>query len=153
MKKHYKTLFMILALSCMLVACSKKKDDPKPTSDLTAIATNWTTSAWGGVDNNALNFTIDGTTGIGTITNLGQEKFNFAIGDHLYFNIKANADGTYSAQGKFTYGINNASSSTRGCTLSLQNNGKQLTAYYPAITGFPQLTYIYQQGSITQINL
>jgi hypothetical protein len=102
MKKSYKALLMILVLSCTLVACSKKKDDPKPTNDLAAIATKWTTSAWGGIDNNAMNFTIDGTTGIGTITDLGQQKINFAIGDLLYFNIKANADGTYSAQGKFT---------------------------------------------------
>ena len=146
MKNLYKTL-LIVALSSVLASCSKKSDTKPATSNLSTVAAEWTTSAWGGVDGNPLNFTIDANTAIGTITYIGQEPFNFSVGDQLYTKITANSDGTFSATGKFTYGQNNATSSTRGCTLSVQNSGTQLTAYYPAITGFPELTYIYQKGS------
>ena len=147
MKNFYKAI-LIFAFSGMVASCSKKNDaKPATTNNLSTVATSWTTSAWGGVDGNPLNFTIDANTAVGTITYIGQEPFNFSVGDQLYTKITANSDGTFSATGKYTYGQNNANSSTRGCTLSLQNSGNQLTAYYPAITGFPALTYIYQKGS------
>ena len=153
MKNLYKTLLMLLlTLGVMLSACSKKSD-PKPSGDLSAVSGDWTITAWGGEDGNPLNFTIDAKTGIGTITYLSVDKFNYKVGDQLYFNIKTNGDGTYSAKGKFTYGTDNANTSIRDCTLSLQNDGKQLTAEYPAITGFPKIIYIYQKGSTVEERL
>jgi hypothetical protein len=148
----YLSLVMFVIAGATLTSCSKQ-NEAQPQNKLNAISANWTTTAWGGEQNDPLNFTIDPSTAIGTVTSIGGETFNFKPGDHLYFNIKANTDGTYSAQGKYTYGPNNASTSTRDCTLSLQNGGSQLTAFYPAIPGFPNLTYIYQKGTTREESL
>jgi len=128
MKPIYKTLLPLVVVCLVLVSCSKKSN-PKPAGDISVLATSWTVTTWGGVANNPLSFTINKSTAIGTVTSVGTQPFGFAVGDQLYTNITANSNGTFSAKGKYTYGANNASSSTRNCTLSLQNNNTQLTAF------------------------
>jgi hypothetical protein len=111
------------------------------------VATVWTTPDWGGVADNPLTFNIDATSATGVITAVGSSSFGFAVGDKLFTNITANANGTYSCMGKYTYGTNNSSSSTRSATLSLQNNNTQLTADYPALNSdFPEIIYVYQKS-------
>jgi hypothetical protein len=149
MKTFYKTLLPVIAACIMLVSCSKKSDTNKPAGDISALAaSSWTVSAFGGVAGNPLTFSVNKSTAVGTVTAVGSQPFGFAVGDQLFTNITANTDGTYSAKGKYTYGTNSSSSSTRSCTLSLQNNNTQLTAFYPAInSSFPAITYVYQQSA------
>lgn len=147
MKPIYKTLFPIVIVCLVLASCSKKSN-PKPAGNISALATSWTVTAWGGVAGNPLSFTINKSTAVGKVTAVGTQPFGFAIGDQIFTNITANGDGTYSAKGKYTYGTNSSSSGTRNCTMSLQNNNTQLTVFYPALnSSFPDVTYIYQQSS------
>lgn len=149
MKTVHKTLMVLLIAGVAFTSCTKKSN-PKPATkgNITALVANWSVSTWGGVGSNPIDFTID-DTGIGTITALGSQPFGFSIGDQLFTNITANTDGTFSAKGKYTFGAGNTSSGIRNCTLSLQNSNTQLTAFYPAISSsFPDLTYVFQKGTI-----
>jgi len=143
----YKTFLPVIAVCIMLVSCSKKSDT-KPAGDISAVAASWTISAFGGVSGNPLSFSIDKASATGTVTAVGSQPFGFAVGDKIFTGITANGDGTYSAQGKYTYGTGNTSSVYRKCTMSLQNSNTQLTVFYPAInSSFPDITYVYQQST------
>jgi len=108
-------------------------------------------SAWGGVNNNYLSFSVDPTAATGTVTKVGSQPFNFAIGDKLLTNIIYNAPGRFNATGKFTYGANNSSTKTRAAIITLQNNNTQMTIDYVAIDAdFPEIFYVFQQDLLQQ---
>ncbi|MDQ2719981.1 MAG: hypothetical protein M3Z26_09535 [Bacteroidota bacterium] len=143
-------LFKAILPAILLVTfISCKKSDTKTQNPGTLNGT-WTTTNWGGVSGNVCTWTVSSNATTGLITQLGSQPFNFSTGDQLYFNIAASSAGSYTAMGKYTYGVNNAQSSTRPCTLSLSNNNSTLTADYPPITsgvnaGFGEIVYVYQK--------
>ncbi len=139
--------FMIAVGAIMLIASCKKSDTQSGTADaLASLNGSWYTSAWGGVNNNSLTFVISSSAATGVITQIGSQTFNFAVGDMLLQNITAGSNGTYNCIGKYTYGTNNQSTSTRAAVLTLQNNNTQLTVDYPALNAsFPEIVYVYQK--------
>jgi hypothetical protein len=143
-------LFCLLVIGAAVSSCSKSNNvKPQNTSSLSLLNATWSTSAWGGVANNILAFDIKPDSTNATITQIGNPPFGFVVGETLFTNITATGTGTYSAVGTYTYGTNNSSTSTRSATLTLQNNNTQLTVFYPAInSSFPDLTYVYQKGTI-----
>jgi hypothetical protein len=143
-----KTLFKSILAAILILAfiSCKKSDTTKQTGTLSGT---WTTTSWGGVNGNVCTWTTSTDISTGTITQLGSQTFNFAVGDQLYSNIPASG-GAYNATGKYTYGTNNSQSGTRPCTLTLSNNNNTLTANYPPITsgvntGFGTIIYIFQR--------
>ena len=140
----------MVAVIAMAFSCSKhSKTEVTPAGIPDALATTWHTSTWGGVNGNYLVFKIDAATASGTVNIVSVQSFGFAIGDKILTGIKANSDGSFSATGKYTYGTNSESSGTRPCTITLQNNGTQLTIDYPAINAqFPEVVYVYQKGTV-----
>jgi len=150
MKIIYKSLLLLfIATSVTFSSCKKSGTTPKTNNgNLDALSGPWEITAWGGVQGNILNFTVDATAATGTITQVGTQPFGYAVGDKLFTSIIYNSPGRYNATGKFTYGTNNASSKTRAVILTLQNNNTQVTIDYPAIDAdFPEIIYIFQKGS------
>ncbi len=144
-----KTLFKSIFATILLMAfiSCKKSDNATQTSSLNGT---WTTTTWGGVNGNVCTWTVNSNATTGTITQLGSQTFNFSVGDQLYSGITSSGTGTYNATGKYTYGVNNAQSGSRPCTLTLSNNNTTLTANYPPITsgtnaGFGEITYVFQK--------
>ena len=148
-----KTSMLIGLAAIMLCSCSKK-NTPAPSTDISVLATSWSTNEWGGVSGDVLTFAVDKSTAKGTVTGISGGGYGFAVGTVIFSNIKGNGDGTFSCSGTYnpsgTDGL-----STRAATMSLQNNNTQLTVYYPAInSSYPAITYIYQQSAgITQEQL
>ena len=140
----------MVAVIATAFSCSKHSEtEVTPAGIPDALATTWHTSSWGGVSNNYLIFKIDAGTASGMVNIVSVQSFGFAIGDKILTGIKANADGSFSATGKYTYGTNSESSGTRACTMTLQNNNAQLTIDYPAINAsFPEVVYVYQKGAV-----
>ena len=138
---------ILAALLIMAFISCKKSDAAKQSGTLSGT---WTTTNWGGVNGDVCTWTVSSDATTGTIKQLGSQTFNFSVGDQLFSDIKASSTGTYSATGKYTYGVNNAQSSTRPCTLTLSNNNNTLVADYPPITsgvnaGFVEIIYIFQK--------
>ena len=142
-----KTFFrsaLLVILIITFISCKKSSTKQSGTLDGT-----WTTNNWGGVSGNVCTWMVSSNATTGVITQLGNQPFNFSVGDQLYSNITASGTGTYNATGKYTYGVNNAQSATRPCTLTL-NNSTTLTADYPPITsgvnaGFGEIIYVFQK--------
>lgn len=140
LKPLFFTLLIITFLSC------KKSTTTNPVTNTGPLNGTWAVSAWGGVNGNPLAFVANTTPKTGVVTQVGSQPFGFAVGDQLFSNITVSGTGTYTCTGKYTYGANNSTSGTRAANLSLQNNGTQLTADYPAISSsFPEIIYIYQK--------
>ena len=151
MKTIYKTPILMLLAVITLCSCSKKST-PAPSTDISVLATNWSTNQWGGVVGDMLIFTIDKMTSTGTVDAISGSGYGFTTGTVIYSNIKANGDGTFSCSGSYNPS-GTAGFSTRSATMSLQNNNTQLTVYYPAInTSYPAITYVYQQTPDTTIS-
>ena len=134
-------IFIMAFISC------KKSDTTRQASTLNGT---WAINDWSGVNGNVCVWVVSSDATTGTITQLGSQTGNFSVGDQLYSSITASGTGTYNATGKYTYGVNNAQSSTRPCTLTLSNNNMTLTAYYPPITsgvnaGFIEIIYVFQK--------
>lgn len=147
-KMKTKTFFKSFLAAILLMAfiSCKKSDTTKQASSLNGT---WSTTNWGGVSANVCTWMVSSNATTGVITQLGSQPFNFSVGDQLYSNITASGTGTYNATGKYTYGVNNAQSATRPCTLTL-NNSTTLTADYPPITsgvnaGFGEIIYVFQK--------
>jgi len=152
-KTTFKTAFFFLLIATMATFSCKKSANTKPkTNNLALLEGGWYSADWGGVNNNYVAFTISDTTASGTVTYSGPQSYNFNVGDKMFTNIVYNSPGTYTAQGKYTYGTDNSSTGMRAVTLSLQNNNTQLTADYPALNAdFPEIIYVFQQGQITAL--
>ncbi|HEV8083740.1 MAG TPA: hypothetical protein VGP55_11085 [Chitinophagaceae bacterium] len=138
---------ILTAVLIMAFISCKKSNTTKQGDNLNGT---WTTNNWGGVNANICTWTVSANGTTGTITQLGSQTSNFSVGDQLYTNIKVSGTGTYNATGKYTYGVNNAQSGTRPCTLTLSNNNTTLTANYPPITsgvnaGFGEIIYVFQK--------
>ncbi len=138
----------IFAAILILAFISCKKSDTAKQS--TGLSGTWSANNWSGVNGNVCTWIVSADATTGTITQLGSQTGNFSVGDQLYSSITASGTGTYNATGKYTYGVNNAQSSTRPCTLTLSNNNNTLTANYPPITsglntGFGTIIYIFQR--------
>ncbi len=147
-KMKTKTFFKSILPAILLMAfiSCKKSDTAKQASTLDGT---WSTNMWGGVSGNVCTWMVSSNATTGVITQLGSQPFNFSVGDQLYSNITSSGTGTYNATGKYTYGVNNAQSATRPCTLTL-NNSTTLTADYPPITsgvntGFGEIIYVFQK--------
>ena len=152
MKTNFKPAFFFLLIAIVATFGCKKAASTKPTNNLSLLNGSWNVSAWGGVAGNYIDFTISESTGIGTVTFLDSQPFGFVVGDKLFTDIVYTSAGKYSATGKYTYGTDNTSSGTRAVILTLQNNNTQLTADYPAINSdFPELIYVFQQGTVTAL--
>lgn len=149
MKTIYKTSILMLLAIVTLSSCSKKST-PAPSTDISVLATTWSTDYWGNVQGDVLTFSVDKSTAVATVTSVSGNGYGFAAGNVIYSNIKANGDGTFSCSG--SYSPTGSGFSTRSATMSLQNSNTQLTVYYPAInSSYPAITYIYQQSKgITQ---
>jgi hypothetical protein len=151
MKTIYKTPFLILIATAMLLSCSKKSN-VTPSNNINLLASAWVTNQWGGVTNNFLIFSVDKSTATGTVTALSGDGFGFTSGDVIYSKIKANSDGTYSCSAAYS-ATGSGVLSFRSATMSLQNSNTQLTVYYPALnSSFPAITYIYQKSSSTLLS-
>ncbi|MEO6837610.1 MAG: hypothetical protein ABI185_04440 [Ginsengibacter sp.] len=141
LKSIFAAILILAFISC------KKSDTSKQATTLNGT---WSTNNWSGVNGNVCTCVVSSDATTGTITQLGTQPANFSVGDQLFTNIKSSGTGSYSATGKYTYGVNNAQSSTRPCTLNLSNNNTTLVADYPPITsgvntGFVEITYIFQK--------
>ena len=138
---------ILAALLIMVFISCKKSDTAKQSGTLNGT---WSTYNWSGVNGNVCTWVVSSDATTGTITQLGSQKANFSVGDLLFTNIRSAGTSSYSAIGKYTYGVNNAQSSTRPCTLNLSNNNTTLVADYPPITsgvnaGFVEIIYIFQK--------
>jgi len=155
MKTTTKILSFLFLISCIgFTACKKDSTTAISANSLSPLSGSWTISAWGGVENNLFNFSIDATTGIGTITEVGAQSFGFTAGDKFLTSIIYNSPDRFNASGEYTYGTNNETSGTRAAILTLQNNNTQLTIDYPAINSdFQEIIYVFQKGSVTNVNL
>ena len=151
--KHLKlTLLLCIAVTGFsLTSCSKSSaTKPATTASLSLIQGSWYTSGWGGVNGNYFGFNLATGTTTALVNYIGNQPFNFAIGDQMFTNLALQSDGSYTGMGKYTYGTNNASTSTRAVVITLQNNNTQMTADYPAINAsFPEIIYIFVKGSVT----
>ncbi|MEO8861261.1 MAG: hypothetical protein ABI358_07545, partial [Ginsengibacter sp.] len=148
-KMKTKTFFKSILAAVLIMAfiSCKKSDTTKPAGTLNGT---WTTNNWSGVNGNVCTWAVSTDATTGTITQLGSQTANFSVGDQLYSSIGASSTDTYNATGKYTYGVNNAQSATRPCTLTLSNNNMTLTANYPPITtgvntGFGTIIYVFQK--------
>lgn len=144
-----KTFFrsILAALLLMAFISCKKSDTAKQVGTLNGT---WSTNNWSGVNGNVCTWVVSADATTGTITQLGSQTANFSVGDLLYTGITGSGSGVYNATGKYTYGANNAQSSTRPCTLTFSNNNNTLTANYPPITsgpnmGFVAIIYVFQR--------
>ena len=132
----------------------KKSETTKPKNpaniNLSVLEGSWYNSDWGGVSGNYTAFVINDTTATGTVSYAGPESYNFNVGDKMFTNIVYKSAGTYTAQGKYTFGTDNSSTAMRDVNITLQNNNTQLTADYPALNAnFPEIIYVFQQGSVS----
>jgi len=157
MKTTFQICLIMLVATASLIASCKKDSATAPVkkaSSLSPLSGSWYISEWGGVQNNGFSFSIDTTTMIGTVTQVSSQPFGYTIGDQFLISIVYNAPGRFNATGEYTYGTNNTTKSTRAAILTLQNNNTQLTIDYPAINAdFQEITYVFQKGSVTNINL
>jgi hypothetical protein len=147
MKSYLKSpLCLIIGATLLLFSCSKKSDNNNtPAAD--PIVATWTTSAFGGVSSNPLSFKVNSGATTGTVSSVGSSPFGFAVGDQIFTDLKASGAG-YTGMGKYTYGASSENSGTRAVNITLQNNGSQLTADYPAINAsFPEIVYVYQKAN------
>ena len=138
-------LIPFLAIIILLSACSKKDSTNNTVSS--TLSGTWMNSAWGGTANNTIKFSFSSDGGAGIVSQLGSSPWGFSVGDALYSNVTSTGNGTYSGNGKYTYGTNNTSSSYAPVTLMLQNNGSTLFAHYAqdASTGITPPDYYYQK--------
>lgn len=152
-RTYLRTSFLPLLVALTLFSCKKSGSSGAGGNSLSALSGNWHTTAWGGVNNNILTFSINAGTATGTVTGVGTQPKGFAVGDQLLTAIVYNSPGRYNATGKFTYGPQNDSSGTRAAILTLQNNNTQLTIDYVAInSNFPEIIYVFQAGQLTAMN-
>ena len=151
--KHLKlTLIMCLAIAGISLTSCSKSNDTKPVtkSNLSLIQGDWYTSGWGGVDGNYFGFNLATGSTTALVTLVGNQPFNFAVGDQMFTGLTLQSNGSYTGMGKYTYGTNNASTGIRAVVITLQNSNTQMTADYPAINAsFPEITYIFQKGTVT----
>jgi hypothetical protein len=157
MKNFHKNLLLLLFVAGLgFASCSKDNttSPAKKASALSPLNGSWYISGYGGNANTNLTFSIDTVAATGTVTQITGQAYGLAIGDKFFTNIIYNAPGRYNATAEYTYGTNNTTKGTRAAILTLQNNNTQLSVEYPALNAdFPDITYIFRQGSVTNVNL
>ena len=124
-KIFFKTILAAILIMA-IISCSKKSNTAQPAT----LTGTWSANNWGGVSGNICTFSVSSGSTTGIITQLGVQTFNFSVGDHLYSNITASVNGTYSATGKYTYGNGNSNVGAATATMTLQNNNTLLLVEY-----------------------
>ncbi len=135
-----------LLITATIFSCKKNNTGNKATNNLGALNGTWVNTSFGGINGNVIKFVVNPDDTTGVITQLGSSAFGFTTGETLFSGITPTGSGTYSSMGTYTFGTNNATTSTRSDVMTLQNNDTQLTVDYPALNvSFPEIIYVYQK--------